>query len=58
MIDEIIKMPLCFKNWLDVEMRLQDKGEHNINFDDDDDTNIADDVWQSVRFLIINFLYL
>ena len=43
MTSEIIEMLLCFKDWLDVEVRLQNKDRHNTNFDDDDDTNTTDD---------------
>ena len=42
MIDEIIEMVLYFKDWLDVEIRLQDKDVYNTTFDDDD-TDITDD---------------
>ena len=39
MTDEMVEMLLYFKNWLDAEARLQDKGGHDIGLDDEDDTN-------------------
>ena len=43
MTGKTVDILLCFKDWLDTKVRLQDKGGHNINFDDDDDTNTTDD---------------
>ena len=39
MMDKTVEMLLCFKDWLNVEARLQDKGGHNTGSDDDDDIN-------------------
>ena len=39
MTGETMEMLLCFKDWLDAEARLQDKGGHDTGSDDDDDTN-------------------
>ena len=43
MTGEIIEMLLCFKDWLDAEAKLQDKGGHDTeDSDDEDDTNTSD----------------
>ncbi len=42
MTGEMVEMLLCFKDWLDAEARLQDKGGHNITSSDDDDTNTTE----------------
>ena len=42
MTDETVEMLLCFKDWLDAEARLQDKGKHSITSFDEDDTNEID----------------
>ena len=39
MTGEMVEMLLCFKDWLDVKARLQDKGGHDMGSDDDDETN-------------------
>ena len=36
MTGETVEMLLCFKDWLDAEARLQDKGGHDTGLDDDD----------------------
>ena len=43
MTGETVEMLLCFKDWLDAEARLQDKGGHNTTSSDDDDTNTTED---------------
>ena len=43
MTDETVEMLLCFKDWLDVEARLQDKEGHNMRSDDEDSTNSSTD---------------
>ena len=39
MTGETLEMLLCFKDWLDVKTRLQDKGEYDTGADDEDDIN-------------------
>ena len=44
MTGETVEMLLCFKDWLDAEARLQDKGGHDTSEpEDDDDTNNNDE---------------
>ena len=42
MTNEIIEKLLSFKDWLDTEMRFQDKDKHDTTSDDDDNTNTID----------------
>ena len=42
MTSKIIEMLLCYKVWLNIEMRLQDKDGHDTTSDNDDNTNTTD----------------
>ena len=52
-MDETIKMLLCFKDWLDMEVRLQDKGGYDTGFDDKNDTNTINNYFET-DFIVVD----